>query len=68
MAEDKGWAGAWEPNIVSEDVLNELKDRAGEPVMGRSSRPLEICTVNLRTGEFQYPSAGGAGAVKRFRT
>jgi len=59
MAEgDKGWAGAWEPNIVSADVLQELRDRAGEPVLGGGQRgtPLERCEVNLRTGVFTYPA------------
>ncbi len=60
MAEDKGWAGAWEPNIVGADVLQELKDRAGEPIMGRGGRPLEWVRVNLRTGEFVY-TAGSQG-------
>ncbi len=65
-SEDKGWEGAWEPNIVEEGSLNELKNRAGEPVNGRNGRPLEWCSVNLRTGEFVYPSRGtGGGASKR---
>jgi len=61
MAEEKGWAGAWEPNIVDEGSLNELKNRAGEPVLGKRGVPLEWCAVNLRTGEFRYPSSGGSG-------
>ncbi len=56
---DKGWAGSWEPNIVDEGSLNELKDRAGEPVMGKNGKPLEWCRINLRTGEFEYPARGG---------
>lgn len=65
MAEEKGWAGAWEPNIVDEGSLNELKNRAGEPVLGRGGKPLEWCAVNLRTGEFRYPSGGSAGGGRR---
>jgi len=60
MAEvDVGWAGAWQPNIVSADVLKELQDRAGEPIMGRGGRPLEWIRVNLRTGEFVYTASAG---------
>jgi len=61
MAEtdDKGWSGAWEPNIVEVGSLNELKNRAGEPVLGKNGKPLEWCSVNLRTGEFVYPSRAG---------
>jgi len=61
MVEDKGWAGAWEPNIVSADVLQELKDRAGEPIMGRGGKPLEWVRVNLRTGEFIYTAGSQSG-------
>jgi len=53
---DKGWTGAWEPNIVSADVLQELRDRAGEPVLTGKGKPREVCSVNLRTGVFTYPS------------
>jgi len=58
--DDKGWGGAWEPNIVSADVLAELRDRAGEPIMGRTGRPLENCSVNLRTGQFTYTAGTGS--------
>ncbi len=67
MAEDKGWGGAWEPNIVEEGSLNELKNRAGEPVLGRNGKPLEWCKVNLRTGEFEYPASGGNYRTRRAR-
>ncbi len=61
MAEgDKGWAGAWEPNIVTADVLQALRDHAGEPVLASGGnqfgKPLERCEVNLRTGVFTYPA------------
>ncbi len=53
---DTGWEGAWEPNIVGTGTLNELRDRAGEPILGRSGKPMEWVIVNLRTGEFRYPA------------
>jgi hypothetical protein len=53
---DVGWEGKWEPNIVGEGTKNELRDRAGEPVMMKNGRPNEWCLVNLRTGEFRYPA------------
>ncbi len=66
MAEgDKGWAGAWEPNIVGADVLAELQDRAGEPIMGPTGRPLEWVRGNLRTGEFVYHAGTNAKARSR---
>lgn len=52
---DVGWEGVWEPNIVDEGSINELKDRAGEPQFNNSGRPFEWVAVNLRTGEFRYP-------------
>lgn len=58
--EDVGWAGAWEPNVVGEGTLNELKNRAGEPVITRNGRPYEWVRVNLRTGEVIYPDRGGS--------
>lgn len=59
MAEETGWAGKWLPNIVSESCLEELRERAGEPVMGRSGKPLQMCVVNLKDGTFTYPASGG---------
>lgn len=53
---DTGWSGKWEPNIVGTGTLNELQDRAGEPVLQKNGRPNEWCLVNLRTGEFRYPA------------
>lgn len=59
--EDKGWAGKWEPNVVSERCLEELRELAGEPVMstgrnGSGGKPLSMVKVNLRTGDFTYPA------------
>lgn len=54
--EDKGWAGKWEPNVVSAAVLEELRQLAGEPVMGRQGKGLAMVKVNLRTGDFTYPA------------
>lgn len=53
---DEGWEGKWEPNIVSNDTVRELRDRAGEPTLAKNGRPTEWCLVNLRTGEFRYPA------------
>lgn len=53
---DPGWAGKWEPNEVSETVMNECRDRAGEPILMKNGRPNEWCLINLRTGEFRYPA------------
>jgi hypothetical protein len=68
---DTGWAGRWEPNVVGEGTLNELRDRVGQPVFGeyRTSgnghskgdmkpRPEEWCRVSLKTGEVRYPDYG----------
>lgn len=58
MVEDKGWAGKWEPMVVSPSCLEELRQLAGEPVQGRpGSRPLSMCKVNLRNGDFTYPAS-----------
>ncbi len=46
------------PNTVSEGCLEELRERAGEPVLGRNGRPLQTVQVNLRTGDFTYPVQG----------
>ncbi len=59
MAEDAGWAGKWEPNILSAGCLDELREKAGEPVLTRNGRPIKTCTVNLETGELTYPARGG---------
>ncbi len=58
--EDKGWAGKWEPNVVTAECLEELRQLAGEPVMsgrgGSGGRPLAMVKVNLKTGDFTYPA------------
>lgn len=59
MPEDKGWAGKWEPNVVSQQTLEELRELAGEPVMSQGrggGKPLSMVKVNLRTGDFTYPA------------
>lgn len=56
MPEDKGWAGKWEPNVVSQSVLEELRELAGEPVLSKAGKPLGMVKVNLRTGDFTYPA------------
>lgn len=63
---DTGWTGRWEPNVVGEGTLNELRDRAGQPVYGEyktGSRrgqqkpyPEEWVKVSLKTGELRYPA------------
>jgi len=58
---EEGWAGKWEPMVVSEAVLEELRELAGEPVMsagrgGKGGKPLSMVKVNLRTGDFTYPA------------
>ncbi len=58
---DTGWAGKWEPNVVSASCLEELRQLAGEPVMSRGrgqsqGRPLSMVKVNLKTGDFTYPA------------
>ncbi len=58
--QDVGWAGSWEPNIVSSECLAELRNRAGEPIMGRNGRPLTSVRVNLETGEFIYSAQAGS--------
>ena len=56
---DEGWEGKWEPNIVNNNTLSDLRDRAGDPVLSKTGRPVEWCIVNLRTGEFRYPAQLG---------
>ncbi len=53
---DLGWSGKWEANIVSEGGLEEIRERAGEPVMQKNGRLNEWCLINLRTGEIRYPA------------
>lgn len=54
---DEGWAGKWEPHEVDSSTLGKLQDLAGEPVPNpRTGKPLELMTVNLRTGEVVYPA------------
>lgn len=58
---DTGWAGRWEPNVVGEGTLNELRDRVGEPIFrldkagNPQGRPIPWVTVHLYTGEVIYP-------------
>lgn len=56
LAEDVGWVGTWEPMVLTEGSLEELRNLAGQPVPTKSGRPNEWCLVNLRTGEFRYPA------------
>jgi len=56
---DQGWAGAWEPNIVGDGTLSELRDRAGEPVLMKNGKPFEFVVVSLKTGELRYPATVG---------
>jgi len=53
--EDLGWVGTWEPNIISPEMLAVLRQHAGAPVMGSRGKPIQLCVINLRTGDFQYP-------------
>jgi len=59
MTTDAGWEGVWEPNVLPEQILRALKDHAGSAQYGTNGKAYEWCTVNLRTGEFRYPSRGG---------
>lgn len=58
---DVGWAGRWEPNVVGEGTLNELRDRVGEPIFRLDKngtpigRPIPWVKVHLYTGEVVYP-------------
>lgn len=57
-ADDVGWEGIWEPMLVKEGTMNELKNLAGMPVRRGSDgtgSPYEWCAVNMRTNEFRYP-------------
>lgn len=64
---DTGWEGRWEPNIVGEGTLNELRDRSGQPQTSRNGTVLEWVSVNLRTGELQYPAKSfSRGFGKRY--
>lgn len=57
MADD-GWEGVWEPMVVEDRTIDDLKDLAGMPVRaGRdgTGAPYEWCAVNLRTKEYRYP-------------
>lgn len=64
---DTGWAGRWEPNVVGEGTLNEIRDRAGQPVFEEyksGSRkgemkpyPVEWVNISLKTGELRYPGS-----------
>jgi len=57
MAGDEGWAGSWEPHVIDDETMEKLRDLAGEPVPNtRTGKPLELMTVNLRTGETIYPA------------
>jgi len=55
---DEGWLGVWKPMVVDESTLANVRDLAGQPVMGKNNRPNEWSLVNLRTGEFRYPARG----------
>jgi hypothetical protein len=56
--EEAGWSGVWAPHIVPEAVMAVLRELVGAPVMMRSGKPYERMEVNLRTGEWTYPSGG----------
>jgi len=56
MAEDKGWAGAWDPIVVDEATLDKLRELAGEPVLMKNGRPNRLCAVNLMNGMLTYPA------------
>jgi hypothetical protein len=58
---DTGWEGRWEPNLVGEGTLNELRDRAGQPITTKRGTVMEWVSVNLRTGEVRYPARTGRG-------
>jgi hypothetical protein len=55
---DVGWVGSWEPLVVTEKALEELRDLAGQPVLNKRGTPEQWCLVNLRTGDFRYPARG----------
>lgn len=57
-AEDTGWAGSWEIPTIPEEMLQNIKELVGAPVMNPQGRPFVMCGVNLRTGEIQYPLTG----------
>jgi len=51
MPEDVGWAGSWEPMLVSKECLEELRNFAGQPPY-EGARMFQI---NLGTGECSWP-------------
>lgn len=53
--QDTGWAGSWEIPTIPQDMLQNIKELVGAPVMNAQGRPFVMCGVNLRTGEIQYP-------------
>lgn len=57
--EDIGWAGSWEIPTIPEQMLQQIKELVGAPVMNAQGRPNVMCGVNLRTGEIQYPLSSG---------
>jgi len=60
---DAGWAGSWDVPVISDEMLNALKDIVGAPVMGRNNKPIATCTISLRTGEVTYPPTS-AGRIR----
>lgn len=59
--EDTGWAGSWDIPTIDEQMLQTIKELVGAPVMNAQGRPFVTCSVNLRTGEIQYPIAAQRG-------
>lgn len=59
MAEaDTGWAGSWDIPTLSEEIMETIKNLVGAPVMNNQGKPIVTCSINLRTGEIQYPASG----------
>lgn len=60
---DVGWAGAYTPMIVSEDVLNELRNLAGPP----SYPGQKWIMVDLMNGEFKWATRARKTAYRSRR-
>lgn len=61
MVQDIGWAGSYEPLVVSAGALDELRNLAGPPQFPGAKWVM----VNLADGEFKWFSAGRRTARRR---
>lgn len=56
--EDRGWAGTWEPSVVTPEMMTVLRDLAGPMLYDSRGKRITRCQVDLGTGDFTYPLPG----------